>query len=210
MALRPPLPSHRHPLYTRLSHALYALLPSLNVLRTPLHGYNLSVPWSWPVSDAIRRSAVPLHSRGVTEPGPSTTTPSRRTGDLNAFFEDKSSYRRRITHPALTPLMDIEGQVQYLQVLVRLVPTRKPVNQYLLLPRLTGMRALTLAHRPPAKVGHLSHGLTHLPRHGLSVPHHPTQQHYGDRLSARKFLHVKRNSYLLKHIYSYVVWFYQC
>jgi hypothetical protein len=51
--------------------------------------YNLSVPGSRPVSDAIRRSAVSLHSRGVTEPGPST--PSRRTGDLIAFFEDKSS-----------------------------------------------------------------------------------------------------------------------
>ena len=53
--------------------------------------YNLSVPGSRPVSDAIRRSAVSLHSRGVTEPGPSTTTPIRRTGDLIAFFEDKSS-----------------------------------------------------------------------------------------------------------------------
>ena len=52
--------------------------------------YNLSVPGSRPVSDAIRRSAVSLHSRGATEPGPSTGTPSRRTGDLIAFFEDKS------------------------------------------------------------------------------------------------------------------------
>ena len=50
--------------------------------------HNLSVPGSRPVSDAIRQS---FHSRGVTEPGPSTTTPSRRTGDLIAFFEDKSS-----------------------------------------------------------------------------------------------------------------------
>ena len=78
-----------------------------------------------------------------------------------------------MTHPALTPLMAIEGQVQYLQVLVRPVPTRKPVNQYLLSPQLTGMGALTLARLPPAKAGHLSHGLTHLPRHVPSFPHHP-------------------------------------
>lgn len=52
--------------------------------------YNLSVPGSRPVSDAIRRSTV-SHSRGVTEPASSTTTSSRRTGDLIAFFEDKSS-----------------------------------------------------------------------------------------------------------------------
>jgi hypothetical protein len=45
-------------------------------------------PGSRPVSDAIRRSAVSLHSRGATEPG---STQSRRTGDLIAFFEDKSS-----------------------------------------------------------------------------------------------------------------------
>ncbi|KAF8480059.1 hypothetical protein DFH94DRAFT_650046, partial [Russula ochroleuca] len=45
-------------------------------------------PGSRPVSDAIRRSAVSLHSRGATEPEP---TSSRRTGDLIAFFEDKSS-----------------------------------------------------------------------------------------------------------------------
>ncbi len=50
--------------------------------------HNLSVPGPRPVSDAIRRS---LHSRGVTEPGPSLDTPSRRTGALIAFFEDKSS-----------------------------------------------------------------------------------------------------------------------
>ncbi|KAF8270084.1 hypothetical protein EI94DRAFT_861049 [Lactarius quietus] len=53
--------------------------------------HNLSVPGSRPVSDAIRWSGTSFHSRGVTEPGPGTTTPSRRTGDLIAFFEDKSS-----------------------------------------------------------------------------------------------------------------------
>lgn len=53
--------------------------------------YNLSVPGSRPVSDAIRRSAVPHHSRGVAEPGSSVVTPSRRAGDLIAFFEDKST-----------------------------------------------------------------------------------------------------------------------
>ena len=70
-----------------------SLLSSLNVLRATRHGhtsYSLSVPGSRPVPDAIRRSAVPLHSRGVTEPGPSTTTPSCHTGDVIAFFEDKS------------------------------------------------------------------------------------------------------------------------
>ena len=61
--------------------------------------YNLSVPGSRPVSDAIRRSAVSLHSRGVTEPGPSTATPSRRTGDLIAFFEDKSSSSDNSSRP---------------------------------------------------------------------------------------------------------------
>jgi hypothetical protein len=61
--------------------------------------YNLSVPGSRPVSDAIRRSAVSLHSRGVTEPGPSPATPSRRTGDLIAFFEDKSSSSDNSSRP---------------------------------------------------------------------------------------------------------------
>ena len=53
--------------------------------------YNLSVPGSRPVSDTISRSTVSLHSRGVTEPVSSTVTSNRRTGDLIAFFEDKSS-----------------------------------------------------------------------------------------------------------------------
>jgi hypothetical protein len=61
--------------------------------------YNLSVPGSRPVSDAIRRSAVSHHSRGVTEPGPSPPTPSRRTGDLIAFFEDKSSSSDNSSRP---------------------------------------------------------------------------------------------------------------
>jgi hypothetical protein len=61
--------------------------------------YNLSVPGSRPVSDAIRRSAASHHSRGVTEPGPSTATPSRRTGDLIAFFEDKSSSSDNSSRP---------------------------------------------------------------------------------------------------------------
>ncbi|KAI9434816.1 hypothetical protein H4582DRAFT_2112483 [Lactarius indigo] len=53
--------------------------------------HNLSVPRFRPVSDAIRRSGISIHSRGVTEPGPSANTPSRRTGDLIAFFKDKLS-----------------------------------------------------------------------------------------------------------------------
>ncbi|KAH9048891.1 hypothetical protein EDB84DRAFT_82083 [Lactarius hengduanensis] len=53
--------------------------------------HNLSVPESRPVSDAIRRSGISVHSRGVTEPGPSANTLIRRTGDLIAFFEDKST-----------------------------------------------------------------------------------------------------------------------
>jgi hypothetical protein len=61
--------------------------------------YNLSVPGSRPVSDAIRRSAVSLHSRGATEPGPSTGTPSRRTGDLIAFFEERSSSSDNSSRP---------------------------------------------------------------------------------------------------------------
>ena len=113
------------------------------------------MPGSRPVSDAIRCSAVSLHSRGVTEPGPNTATPSRRTGKLPSF---RINHCRLITHPALTPLMAIEGQVQYLQVLACLVPTRKAVNvnQYLLSPQLMDMGAPTLAHLPPAKAGHLS------------------------------------------------------
>ena len=51
--------------------------------------YNVSVLGSRPVSDAIRHSAVPLHSRGATKP--SNGTPSRRTGDFTAFFEYKYS-----------------------------------------------------------------------------------------------------------------------
>ena len=53
--------------------------------------HDLSVPGSRPVSDAIRSSGVSLHSRGVTEPGPSLLPASRRTGDLIAFLEDKST-----------------------------------------------------------------------------------------------------------------------
>jgi len=59
--------------------------------------------------------------------------------------------------------MAIEGQVQYLHVLLPLVPPRKPVNQYLLSPQLMRIGVPTLAYRLPAKAGHLSHGLTHLP-----------------------------------------------
>jgi hypothetical protein len=70
--------------------------------------------------------------------------------------------------------MAIEGQVQYLQVLGHLVPTRKQANRYLLSPQLMDMGALTLAHLPPAKAGLLSHGLTRLAlRHVLSFPHRP-------------------------------------
>ncbi len=58
--------------------------------------HNLSVPGSRPVSDAIRHS---LHSRGATEPAPSAATPSRRTGDLIAFFEDKSSTSDNSSRP---------------------------------------------------------------------------------------------------------------
>ena len=97
VALRLRLLSRPVPLYTYLSRTLYAFpafsAPSRNALRTRLPrstSYNLSMPGSRPVSDAIRRSAVLLHSRGITQPRPSTGTPSRCTGDLIAFFEDKS------------------------------------------------------------------------------------------------------------------------
>jgi hypothetical protein len=45
-----------------------------------------------PVSDtnAIKLSGASLHSQGTTEPGPSATTASHRTGQLIAFLEDKS------------------------------------------------------------------------------------------------------------------------
>jgi hypothetical protein len=39
--------------------------------------------------------------------------------------------------------------------------------------QLTGMAASTDAHIPPAKAGHLSHSLTHLPRHILFFPLRP-------------------------------------
>ena len=112
--------------------------------------YNLSATGSRPVSDAIRHYAVSLHSRG-----------------------DKSSLSDNSSRP-YSPLMVIEGQVQCLQVLAHLVPTRKPVNQYLLSLQHTGMGAPTLAHPSPTKAGHLSRDLTHLaPRHIPSFPHHP-------------------------------------
>jgi hypothetical protein len=53
--------------------------------------YDLSAPGSRPVSDAIRHSVVSHHSRSGTEPAPGAITSSRRTGDLIAFFEDKTS-----------------------------------------------------------------------------------------------------------------------
>ena len=82
--------------------------------------------------------------------------------------------------------MTIEGQVQHLQVLARLVPTRKPVNQYLLSLQLTGMAAPTLVHLPPAKAGHLIHGLTHpTPRHVPSFPRHPIAILWGPTLGLK-------------------------
>jgi hypothetical protein len=66
--------------------------------------------------------------------------------------------------------MAIEGQDQYMQVLVRLVPTRKPASQYLLSPQITGMGAPILARLSPAKAGHLSHGLHIYPITFLPFP----------------------------------------
>lgn len=69
--------------------------------------------------------------------------------------------------------MATEGQVQYLLVLARLVPTRNLANQYLLSPQLMGMGTPTLARLPPVKAGHLNHDLIHLgPRHVPSFPPH--------------------------------------
>jgi len=48
-----------------------------------------------------------------------------------------------------------------------------------------GMGAPTLAHRPPAKAGHLSHGLTHLPRHVPSFPHRPIATLWGPTLGLK-------------------------
>ena len=60
--------------------------------------FGAQVQPSRPVSDAIRCSAV---SRGIAEPGPSTGTPSHRTGELIAFFEDKSSTSDNSSRPYL-------------------------------------------------------------------------------------------------------------
>jgi hypothetical protein len=54
------------------------------------------MPGSRPVSDAIRHSAVSLHSCGTTEPG---STPSCCTGDLIAFFKDKLLLSDTSSHP---------------------------------------------------------------------------------------------------------------
>ena len=69
--------------------------------------------------------------------------------------------RRLTTHRILTPLMVIEGRVQYLLAIARLVPTRKLASQFLPLAlRLMGMGGPTPGCFPPAKVGHLTCNLT--------------------------------------------------
>jgi hypothetical protein len=82
---------------------------------------------------------------------------------------------RLTTHRAPTPLMIIEGRVQYQLALARLVPTRKLASQTLHLAlRLMGMGAPTPGRLPPAKAGHLNRNLTHLaPRRIPSFPSHP-------------------------------------
>ena len=47
------------------------------------------------------------------------------------------------------------------------------------------MGAPTLARLPPARAGHLSHGLTHLPRHIPSFPHHPIATSRGPTLGLK-------------------------
>jgi hypothetical protein len=71
--------------------------------------------------------------------------------------------------------MVIEGRVQYLLALARLVPTRKLASQFLPLAlRLMGMGGPTPGRLPPAKAGHLIRNLTHLaPRRIPSFPSHP-------------------------------------
>jgi len=73
------------------AHILRTITEHAENLSSHPTSYNLSVPGSRPVSDAIRCSTVSLHSQGVTELASSTITSSRLTGDLIAFFEDKSS-----------------------------------------------------------------------------------------------------------------------
>ncbi|KAH9981829.1 hypothetical protein BJV74DRAFT_853105 [Russula compacta] len=132
--------------------------------------YNLSVPGSRPVTDLIRHSAVSLHSRGVTEPGPSTATPSRRTGEL-ITFEDKSSWSDNSSHPCSPYGHRRTGSVT--------ASPRSPspyaqISQSILTFTTTyGYGSLDLDHLHPAKAGHLSDGLTHLaPCHVPSFPHH--------------------------------------
>ena len=82
--------------------------------------------------------------------------------------------------------MVIEGRVQYLLALARLVPTRKLANQSLpLAPRLMGMGAPAPSRLPPAKAGHLNRNLTHMAPRGIpSFTSHPVVilRGVGDRL----------------------------
>jgi len=73
------------------AHILHTITEHAENLSLCPTSYNLLVPSSRPVSDAIRCSTMSLHSQGVTELASSTITSSRLTGDLIVFFEDKSS-----------------------------------------------------------------------------------------------------------------------
>jgi hypothetical protein len=142
-------------------------VPSLNVLRihhpAPRHirlGPGLFL---------MRSGVPPCHFI----PGVPLSLSPRQVVALGTSLLSSRINHRLITHRALTPLMVIEGQVQYLLVLARLVPTRKVANQYLLSAlRLMGIP--TPARLPPVKAGHLNLNLTHLaPRRAPSFPPHP-------------------------------------
>jgi hypothetical protein len=66
-----------------------SLVPSLNTPRIRRHGPRRTIFRRLGPGLFLMRSGVPLYHfiPEVTEPGPST--PSRRTGDLIVFFEDK-------------------------------------------------------------------------------------------------------------------------
>ena len=90
-------------LYTYLSQTLYTMptfsAPSLNALRIRLPDPCHITFWCLGPGLFLMRSGVPLHSRGITEPGFSTGTPSCCTGDLITFFEDKSYLSDSSLHP---------------------------------------------------------------------------------------------------------------
>ena len=148
----------------------------------------------------LMRSSIPLcnllHSRGATEPGTSTSTLSRHTGDLCFFL--RKDRRHPITLRALTPSLVIEGRVLYLLALARIVLTRKLASQTLLSQlRLMVMRAPAPAHLLATKAGHFNHNLTN---HNLthvapcripSIPSHPVAILCGAFPGSKAFTKVK-------------------